>query len=301
MPTENHSFHLKLQRSLTEAFKVLLSEKHLYQSIRVEKGFIADVAKAKCEMESGSGFAFGKVVNLESFISEGKRIFEFPWIPNEDPSETHDGSISGWVAFTLPTIEIYCSCCKKNFPFKPVYGLCKSDIGLQKLPNAQWIFLAYSCQGCDGEAIRFMVRRSDDKLSICGRDPMEFADIPAVIPIRQRAWFKKAIVAAQSGQILAGIFMLRVLVEQYWREITEVADAINHSGRQSGDVMGNAYKTTLPPDFKDRFPTLCDTYDDLSCAMHSASQRTDVFEKARDQIIEHFDARRLFKLDGVKQ
>jgi hypothetical protein len=54
----------------------------------------------------------------------------------------------------------------------------------------------------------------------------------------------------------------------------------------------------LPADFKKRFPSLKDLYARLSDDLHRAAGAPDTFDKARQEIEEHFEARRLFKIDS---
>ena len=70
--------------------------------------------------------------------------------------------------------------------------------------------------------------------------------------------------------------------------------------RATGDELAQEYKQTLPIAFKEQFPNLSEVYESLSVAMHSALSDEKVFVGCLEQIIEHFDARRLFKL-GNKQ
>jgi len=179
----------------------------------------------------------------------------------------------------------------------------QSDGGRQKgekgrsLDSDQWFFLSYECQNCKAEPIRLLVRRAREKLTLCGREPIESVQVPDVIPKSHADRYGSAIVAAQSGQALAASFLLRVFVEQYWLGIKAVSEAIKQIKRPTGDEIGEAYKGTLPTDFKERFPTLCEVYNDLSAAMHTADERIEVYSTACAKVIEHFDARRLYRLD----
>jgi len=128
---------------------------------------------------------------------------------------------------------------------------------------------------------------------------METVEIPAMIPKAHADRFGSSIIAFQSGHILAAIFLLRVFIEQYWRSIGEVMKSLESKKRPTGDEIGAAYKSTLPSDFKERFPTLCEVYNDLSAAIHSATEDPNIYIQASVRIQEHFDARRLYKLNKV--
>jgi hypothetical protein len=82
----------------------------------------------------------------------------------------------------------------------------------------QIFFLAYECQSCKSFPEVFMIRREKMKLTPSGRTPIEKVEIPKFIPKAQREFFSDAIIAFNSGQILAGKFLLRTFVEQYVRD-----------------------------------------------------------------------------------
>ena len=66
--------------------------------------------------------------------------------------------------------------------------------------------------------------------------------------------------------------------------------------RATGDEMGAIYQDSLPNDFKSRFPSLLDIYNQLSSAMHEAKAEAALFEDCARKIAEHFDACRVFRL-----
>jgi hypothetical protein len=94
--------------------------------------------------------------------------------------------------------------------------------------------------------------------------------------------------------------MLRVVIEQFWSELERrhVLIVSDERGQLHADQLADAYNDILPPDFKDRFPSLGKIYKDISERLHNATADTELFEKAAADIVEHFDARRMFKLDA---
>ena len=135
------------------------------------------------------------------------------------------GHIENSIQFRLPTIQTRCPHCKGRWPFNPM----EADRNWEKSRQSsavQWFFLSYECQNCKGEPVRFLIRRTREKLTLCGRDPIEAVEVPTVIPKDHAPRFSGSIVAYQSGQTLAAIFLLRVFVEQFWRSIPEVIDAV---------------------------------------------------------------------------
>jgi adenylate kinase len=73
--------------------------------------------------------------------------------------------------------------------------------------------LSYQCQSCKGVPEVFLVRREHLKRTNAGRAPIEHVEVPKDIPKHVSRFFRGAIVAHQSGQTLAGIFLLQTLIE----------------------------------------------------------------------------------------
>jgi hypothetical protein len=58
----------------------------------------------------------------------------------------------------------------------------------------------------------------------------------------------------------------------------------------------DGYMGTPPTDFKGRFPSMRQLYDDISADIHTAVGSADLFDRARAEVTKHFEARKLFKL-----
>lgn len=166
-----------------------------------------------------------------------------------------------------------------------------------KHKTQQLLLLPYQCQQCKAAPVSFLVRRTGLKITLCGREPLETIQVPEALPKAQRKYFGDAIVANNAGQTLAGLFLLRTFVEQFWLSLSLMSKSTDE--RISGEGLGEAYGNTLPLDFRSRFPSLGDVYGKLSVAMHNADANVDLFEHAAQAIIEHFDARRVYKLEST--
>ncbi|HTQ31263.1 MAG TPA: hypothetical protein VMI53_08635, partial [Opitutaceae bacterium] len=130
-----------------------------------------------------------------------------------------------------------------------------------------------------------------------GRDPFEEISVADVLPKSHSKFIGNALIAYQAGQTLAGIFYLRVFVEQFWKSLPAIAAQLEKEPRLSGEKMGEIYNMTLPPEFKARFPSLSAIYEQLSESIHKADGQPMIFDKCAQQIVEHFDARRIFKIE----
>jgi hypothetical protein len=282
---------------IAAAFQALLTEKHLYQYVELDTDFIAKIAGLLSEdYIAGSGpTSHSYVPTFEEIRDEGMEVLDERWIPL-DPTEGEEPRYSETeIYFSLPTIHAFCSDCEQLWPFNPLYdGLyCTA----YKKTTSQWFFLSYQCQSCKGCPVRFLVRRDGLKLRLVGRDPLEVLPLPKCLPKAQSKYYSNAVIAHHAGQTLAGLFLLRVFIEQFWQTVPQVKKLMKQKqGRATGDEQGAAYQQTLPDDFKSRFPSLADVYGQLSAAMHTAEASATIFDEARRKIEEHFDAKRLYKI-----
>lgn len=291
--------------AITEAFQSLLSEKHLYQSVSLDGQKVRKVTEelyAAAVKHSLS--AFGGQMGIEPGITPEKfqmdehRVLSMPWFPGGIETSKKPGTFTQSPAvgfhFDMPTIHTFCRKCQARWPFNSKRWHEVQQIGSQH--SEQWFYLAYECQSCKGDATRFLVRRTGNKLILSGRDPIESIPIHKDLPKTSSKFFCDALIAHQSGQTLAGLFLLRVFIEQFWRSIPAVKTQLDADGKLSGDKQGDIYNSLLPDFFKSQFQSLGKIYSDLSIAIHNASADAELFEKSSVGIIEHFEARRLLKL-----
>jgi len=311
------AFLSTIQSAIQHAFHELLSTKHLYQHVRVSEETIGkktkqlhDEAVRKASIPQIGSFPprpRGGAPTLEQIALSGTRLLNLTWnliIPEprlkskmEFPGGC-DATINA-IDVDLPTIRTTCAgTCKKDEPFNPIRCDLPTTHGryFNYSPSEQVFVLQYQCQACKGRPITFLVHRNKDKLTICGRDPIELVTIPSEIPKKHHKHFSSAIIAHQSGQHLPAIFMLRVFIEQYWLSFPSIQAAITTT-RYSGDILGDEYKKLLPEDFKLRFPTLLETYGKLSSAIHTADENEKIFMEEKAKILKHFEALRTFEID----
>ena len=96
---------------------------------------------------------------------------------------------------------------------------------------------------------------------------------------------------------IPSVFLLRCLIEQYVRSY------IGDFTSQRIDVLIDAYMDDLDDDFKKRFPSLREIYDKLSEKIHEGDLTKaagDLYEAQKIKIDEHFDAKRVFKIENYK-
>ena len=286
-----------LAEAVASAFKQLLSEKHLYQYEEVDISFVPKVTDAVHRDMGPAILSSGHTVKrstLEDAIVFCIGQTKVLWIPN--------GAITGIVnfpsgsaplEFELPTINTFCDECQERPPFNPVP---ESSFWARGVGQDELFLLGYQCQQCKGQPIRFLVRREGLKLRLAGRYPLEVLLTPKALPKGVGRYYSNALIAHHAGQTLAGLFLLRVFIEQFWRTLPAVKELIGKKEKATGDEMGSEYQGTLPQDFKSRFTSLKDVYDKLSAAIHSADENAALFDDSCAKIVKHFEARRLFEI-----
>jgi hypothetical protein len=266
-------FEIESEEALivANALKTLLSTKHLYQSVTVPS-----MNWVEWVWIPFFGIGGGTMAIARTEIPESQS-------PAKSPA----------IKFLLPTAKTYCDNCKESWPFAPLVN--GSFFSVEPTGHEQF-HLNYECQECKSAKVVFMVSRFRDKLQLTGRNPIEAIPAPKFLPNDPAKYYSNAIIAYHAGQTLAGLFLLRVFVEQFWKTIPAVTLLLDADPRATGEKQGDAYQSTLPADFKSRFPSLKDVYGKLSEAMHSANGDAAIFDSANEAILKHFEARKLFKL-----
>ena len=300
LPLMNHLFRQALAKSVEAALKRLLCEKHLYQQVEVDLLGLVQVSKQIADEIRRAGPTLSSTgpnrppATVEQILASGIAGTNVPW----GFAGSHiGGAFHDLVMFEIPSINTYCDRCKHRPPFNPITDMCWSILR-PEFPTTQWYHIAFACQQCGKDAIpvHFIVRREGLKLRLTGRDPIEAVPPPKVLPEPHSKYFGSALIAHNAGQTLAGIFLLRVFIEQFWRSLPEIQELIKPQPRATGDEQGDAYQATLSDAFKERFPSLKEVYGKLSGAMHSADANAELFDESCKKIERHFDARRLFEL-----
>jgi hypothetical protein len=293
---------LKFSSSILAGFKDLIENKHLYQSVSIKfpsfeeiyENVIARIPPSITGKKSDS-------------LKECQYIYDsapdFGW-QIRSPRVIDYSALGGYggppvrrvdeIEFTPSAIKIFCPICDRIEPHNFYHGIDFSqslkDTNNELLANSQIFLLAYECQSCKNPPTVFVVRREKMKLILSGRIPMEQVVVEKIIPKGQKKFFSDAIIAYNSGQILASKFLLRTFIEQYIREFTE------NKTSQDIDKLFEKYAKSLPQEFKDRFPSLADIYSKLSVDIHKADSSPELFTECQLSIEEHFEAKKVFKL-----
>lgn len=269
----------------------LLETKHLYQSVAL------DLASLQIEAKDAN------IADAETLDSAIELALNSRWYVHDEISSQRPAYLADTEQLSVASISLYiefiktsCLICKQVMPFNLVRAMdLYQDLGrgwqvIRQPEHEQDFVFLFQCQSCRSAPDAFLVRRRVGKLTLSGRAPIERVDVPGCVPKEVVKYYSGAIVAFQSGQTLAALFLLRVVIEQFTRQ------AVGGTEDLRADEVLERYVASLPVEFKSHFSSLRDTYRDLSQGIHAAEESGTLFEKSRADITQHFDARRVFGL-----
>lgn len=286
-----------ISREAGKKLKLLLEEKHIYQQVLIDgKGLITAWA-AKVRAASSGILLDETEFDNEHFIMGTTQalLAERGGPPNGTPVLT----------LLIENPKLFCSKCGTSEVYRPVWyhDLTNELLKHQRfgessgpttvVPTGFQLFtILLQCQRCMGKPEAVLVRREQWKLSLHGRSPMEYVDVPKYIPKEEQHLFRDAVIAAHGGKILAALFYLRVFIEQFARRVT------GETERRFGYELMEDYGKTIPAAHRSTMPSLREWYDKLSEPIHAAKEDEKLFEEAKEAICQHFEIRKVFKIFG---
>lgn len=301
-----------INNAIESAFKTLLEEKHLYQSVSIDlrENARAVASEVGSIRDEDGGSAESEPERLASLTRALVEFAESRWIcaqSTEHRAFYHRGDpfFRAW-PFTIPNVRLFCQPCRRREPFNVVKADDYLYEGLEKpptlsidelallprRPSDQVFAVSLLCQGCQAIAEVLLVRRfaAKQRLVLSGRTPMAAVELPSYVQGPEATFYEGAIVAFRTGRALAAVFYLRTFIEQFARRVASI------EGRFSGDEIMEAYASTIPPELRSAIPSLREWYGKLSDDLHAARGDEALFAKAMDSINKHFDIRRAFGL-----
>lgn len=298
-------FHAQVQKALVELFET----KELYQSVAVDlapiEKVVALMMKAKpitgesrfSEMtrQNNNRALREKYSKALKFFSETNWQFDTETYPQRNPS--HNGG-AGPVFFRTPTIKVSCNFCNSVLPAHnsgypderdKVYS---TQLGRSKTGALMQVFaFPFVCQSCKKHPIVYMVTRRGLKLVLTGRSEFPKLAVLSSIPAKEMDYFEKAVISESAGFTLAGLFYLRVFIEQYLRRVTAA------KGRKTCEELGELYRPLLHDDFpRTSFKSLDRIYDEISEKIHEADPSSELFMRSKNEIERHFKQLELLPL-----
>jgi hypothetical protein len=285
-----------LSAKVVKELRRLLESKHLYQSILIDRDglldrLLAEAIGEKANTDPGELTAKVDQALTSSWHAHDTISVQRPRGQPLPPGMEYPPSIG----FFLQKIEATCATCKALKPMNMVRQLeISNDYDRRWAPienregGLQDFLFAFQCQSCRAQPEAFLVRRRGLKLTLCGRSPMEYVCVPEVIPKGVRKYLSDAIVAGQSGKVLAGLYYLRVLIEQHARA------AVSNSENSKVDQALDSYTNSLRDEIRRQFPSLREIYGRLSEAIHHAHESDELFEESFERIVLHFQAIQIY-------
>jgi hypothetical protein len=275
-------------KSIHDVLTTLLGESYLYQNRSVDVGAI--VAKAD---ENYSAAA------LEDEFTHR------PWIPysrnrgftsaernitnlrlGRDPlgaplREMH-------LTFVLPTIETWCSTCRSrelhdSIPHLELSPYHLNPEAIEEPLGVQTFLFNYQCHKCKSPPVTFMVRREHLKLQLCGRSKPYFPVVPREIPKSLRLIYSASVAAAACGDLAAGFYHLRTLLEHHMK----AACVIPTQEQIDGADLCQRYNKVVDPIVAER-AALTKLFTDCCVSLHSRTGSHDDFKAALQLIEGHF-------------
>ena len=131
MIDETH-LRVRLGQHIGQAVRLLLSEKHLYQSVKVDIAFLDQVAAAEhraakdAAARSLAPSRATRIPEVEQFRAGLERFVKAPWFPcavrplvetGMDILHENDPNVQ---KYSLPTVKLTCNHCGERGPFNPV-------------------------------------------------------------------------------------------------------------------------------------------------------------------------------------
>lgn len=274
---------------IESAIATLLSSKHLYQNVEIDLSSITKLAdkdypseklerefKARPWRPSSKNTGYTEVQKLAMQHANACT----------QPIQTPLNELN--VDFTIPTIETWCSNCKKvvhhdSTPYRPQNAF-PSIADSENNPAGSQIFVFdFQCVACKEPPIKFVVSRKKNKVQLCGRSEPLVKPAPAFIPKSVRNIYLDALAAANCGDVYAGFYHLRTLLEHHMKakckrdmlDQVEAEDLCQEYYSKLDEVV--ARRAAITSEFK-----LC------SKNLHGRTGTYDEFAKTLEKIESHF-------------
>lgn len=191
--------------------------------------------------------------------------------------------------FYLPAVSLQCGGpCKSITTFTAL--ACSTDSGFEspfprKLTDGtEQIFVpVYRCEMCRQSIYTILVRRVGLRLHLCGfaprRSPLAVKSVPEeLLPI-----LNDAEQAVAEGDLYAGFYHLRTMVEHYLKAKLQMAT----SQQIRGEELAERYCEILQPGIKGMLPSLGSAWEKLSQLLHTRTGEQEDYQKQSDDICKH--------------
>jgi hypothetical protein len=190
--------------------------------------------------------------------------------------------------FVIPTVKTWCALCKDQELFDSIPHLALSPYhinpeAIKERLGYQTLLFNLQCQKCKSPPITFMVRRELLKLQLCGRSAPYFRLVPLEIPKSLRPIYRDAVRAGSCGDIAAGFYHLRTLIEHHMKAVCCIA--LNE--QIDGSELCQRYNKTIDPVVAER-ASLTKVLSDCSHNLHGRTGGQTDFNVVLQLVEDHF-------------
>ena len=225
----------------------LLSTKHIYQNIEIDLSRIKKLGDEKHtpeKLEYEFRLRPWLPASKNTGYTQRERLITSTAMSGTQPTETALNDLN--VLFTIPTIETSCAKCGKFVHHDSIPYLASSPYHLNpeavKEPRGcQTFVFDFQCVACKGAPLKFIVTRTFNKIQLCGRSKVLEIPPPEFIPKKLRLIYSEAVASANCGDIYAGFYHLRTLLEHHMK----TSCSIEMSEYIEGDLLCSKYYETL--------------------------------------------------------
>lgn len=195
------------------------------------------------------------------------------------------------ICFIAPSAQLYCGKCKREASFEALHasstrpGLGNPFPRLSGGKREQLYLIYYRCVMCRDQIHGVLVRRRGCKLTLCGFAPRKQQQATRKLKKNLVAILENANDAVAEGDLYAGFYHARTLLEHYLRD----RQGLQPSERIRGEQLIDNHYANLSPKFKDALPSLQSVFADLSDRLHARSGSKHEFDSLIDKLCGHIE------------
>jgi hypothetical protein len=276
-----------MNRAIHDVLKDLLSEGYLYQNRSIDLAPL--VAKAD-DVYSATALEdeFTHRPWTPYSLNRGFTTVEQSFTDRRPTDALGIPARKMHLMFVIPTIVTWCFKCKATELHDSIPHLALSPYHIN--PEAikeplgyQTLLFNFQCQKCKCAPITFMIRRELLKLQLCGRSKPYFPVVPREIPKALRQIYSASVGAVACGDLPAGFYHLRTLMEHHMKAACGIAT----EQQLDGTDLCQRYNKTLEPIVAER-ASLTKFFSNCCANLHNRTGSQDEFKKGLQLIEGHF-------------
>jgi hypothetical protein len=192
------------------------------------------------------------------------------------------------LTFIIPTINTWCGTCQSHelhdsIPHIECSPYHLNPEAIAEPAGKQTMLFNFQCHRCKTTLLTFMVRRDKTKLQLCGRSQPYFPSVPSELPKSVRRVYTDAIAAVACGDLPAGFYHVRTMLEHHMKAVC----GIRTEESISGSDLCKSYNEKVDPIVAER-AALTNVFDQCSVFLHNRSGTPEEFEIIMKQVVGHF-------------